>query len=70
MIKEYETAIGAQMNDSIKDTKTNKIGKVVGTGQSGNYDIIYVDFGRGRRRIVPMDDAQVEGRYHLLKEED
>lgn len=69
MLKEYESALFAKMGDKIKDTKRNKIGEVVGTGQSGNYDIIYVDFGRGRRRIDPMDDAQIEGRYHLLTEE-
>ena len=70
MLKEYESALFAKMGDKIKDTKRNKIGEVVGTGQSGNYGIIYVDFGKGRRRIDPMDDAQIEGRYHLLKEED
>lgn len=69
MLKEYESALFAKVGDKIKDTKRNKIGEVVGTGQSGNYDIIYVDFGRGRRRIDPMDDAQIEGRYHLLTEE-
>ena len=69
MLKEYESALFAKVGDKIKDTKRNKIGEVVGTRQSGNYDIIYVDFGRGRRRIDPMDDAQIEGRYHLLTEE-
>lgn len=69
MLKEYDIAICAEIGDKIKDTKTNKIGEVVGTGQSGNYSIIYVKFGGGIRRIVPMDDAQIEGRYHLLKEE-
>ena len=69
MLKEYDNALCAKMGDKIKDTKRNKVGEVVGTGQNGNYDIIYVDFGKGRRRIVPMDDAQIEGRYHLLKEE-
>lgn len=70
ILKEYDNTIGAKMGDKIKDTKRNKIGEVVGTGQSGNYDIIYVNFGRGWRRIVPMDDAQIEGRYHLLKMEE
>lgn len=69
MLKEYNTALCAEMGDKIKDTKTNKIGEVVGTGYSGNYSIIFVNFGRSVRRIVPMHDAQVEGRYHLLKEE-
>ena len=68
MLKEYESALFAKVGDKIKDTKRNKIGEVVGTGQNGNYDIIYVDFGKGRRRIDPMDDAQIEGRYHLLEE--
>ena len=58
--------IGAKPGDKIVDTKTGKTGTVVKEGQSGNYDIVYVDFGGANlRRINPMDDAQVAGRYQF-----
>lgn len=44
------------------DTKVGKFGTLIGFGQSGNYDIHYVDFGNGRRGFKPMLDA-FEKRY-------
>lgn len=61
--------LGAKIGDKIKDTKTGKIGEVKKIGQSGNNDLIYVDFGNGLRKINPMDDAQVEGRYEIVLDE-
>lgn len=71
-----EDALGANIGDKILDSEKNIIGTVVRTGGIDNYDLIYVDFGTKRkgksclRRICPMDDAQIEGRYHRIKEED
>ena len=73
-MKIEETALCAQVGDKILDSKTNTIGTVVEEDSIGNYDLIYVNFGTKRngkrclRRICPIDDAQVEGRYHLIKE--
>ena len=66
-MKTKSDAFGAKLGDSILDTKRNKVGVVEKEGQSGNYSIIYVNFGRGLRRINPLDDAQVEGRYKLIE---
>lgn len=56
----------AKLGDAILDTKTGEVGKVVKEGQSGNYNIVYVDFGgKSPRRINPMDDAQRFGRYQF-----
>lgn len=60
---------GIKIGDKIKDTKTGRIGEVVKDGISGNYNIIYVDFGNGKlRRINPLDDAQRFGRYEVVNE--
>lgn len=55
--------LGAKVGDKILDTKTGKVGEVKKESQVDNYDLIYVDFGSGLRKINPMDDAQIEGRY-------
>lgn len=62
-------AFGAKVGDCILDTKTGKKGIVVKEGQSGNYGLIYVDFGNGAqpRKINPLDDAQRFGRYQICK---
>ena len=44
------------------DTKVGKFGTLIGFGQSGNYNIHYVDFGNGRRGFKPMLDT-FEKRY-------
>lgn len=63
-VKSPDTGVlGAKVGDKILDTKTGKIGEVKKEGQVDNYDLIYVDFGNGLRKINPMDDAQTEGRY-------
>lgn len=51
------------IGDEIVDTRNNKVGIIKKLGQTGNYSIIYVDFGRGLRKIIPMHDSQTEGRY-------
>lgn len=51
------------IGDEIIDTKNNKKGIIKKLGQTGNYSIIYVDFGKGLRKIIPMHDSQTEGRY-------
>lgn len=48
--------------DKVFDTKVGKFGTLVGFGQSGNYNIHYVDFGNGRRGFKPMLDT-FEKRY-------
>lgn len=60
-------AFGAKVGDCILDTKTGKKGVVVKEGQSGNYGLIYVDFGTRAqpRKINPLDDAQRVGRYKI-----
>lgn len=55
--------LGAKVGDKILDTKTGKVGEVKKESQVDNYDLIYVDFGSGLKKINPMDDAQTEGRY-------
>ncbi len=62
----FNTKIG----DKIFDKRNNRIGTVVKFGQSGNYDLIYVDFGQKRpKRICPMDDAQVGPNYFRIVED-
>lgn len=51
------------IGDEIIDTKNNQRGIIKKLGQIGNYNVIYVDFGKGLRKIVPMHDSQTEGRY-------
>lgn len=58
--------IGAQIGDTILDRKTNKNGKVIKLGQSGNDDLVFVDFGKGIRKINAVDDAQRFGRYEIV----
>lgn len=41
----------------VLDTKVGKFGTLIGFGQSGNYDIHYVDFGNGERSFKPMLDT-------------
>lgn len=63
------SALGAHVGDKIYDKRANKIGIVVKTGQSGNYDTLYVDFGgKNPRRIIPMDDAQIRQNYFKVME--
>lgn len=62
--------LGAKKGDKILDTKTGKIGEVKKEGQVDNYNLIYVDFGNGLRKINPMDDAQTKGRYQFADEDD
>ena len=67
-IKLEDNCLGAHINDEIYDNNKKVIGKVINTGQSGNYDILYVAFPscpKGRR-INPMDDAQIRGRYQKV----
>lgn len=63
-------AVGAEVGDSIYDKFKDRIGTVVKTGQSGNYDLIYVDFNDGSKvlKINPMDDAQRTGRFYRVVE--
>lgn len=75
-IKLMSDALCAHVGDYILDAKSLKVGKVVKMGQSGNEDLIYVDFGgKNPVRINTMMDAQCIGRYYKLirktyKEED
>lgn len=62
--------LGAKKGDKILDTKTGKIGEVKKEGQVDNYNLIYVDFGNGLRKINPMDDAQTKGRYQFADGDD
>lgn len=62
--------LGAKIGDKILDTKTGKTGEVKKEGQVDNYNLIYVDFGSGLRKINPMDDAQTEGRYKFADRDD
>ena len=67
-IKLEANCLGAHINDEIYDNNKKVIGKVINTGQSGNYDILYVAFPscpKGRR-INPMDDAQIKQRYQKV----
>lgn len=67
-IKLAANCLGAHINDEIYDNNKKVIGKVINIGQSGNYDILYVAFPscpKGRR-INPMDDAQIQGRYQKV----
>ena len=61
-------AVGAKVGDQIYDKFKDRIGEVVKTGQSGNYNLIYVDFNDGSKilKINPMDDAQRKGRFFLV----
>ena len=51
------------IGDEIIDTKNNQKGIIKKLGQTGNYNIIYADFGKGLRKIIPMHDSQTEGKY-------
>lgn len=62
--------LGAKVGDKIIDNKTGREGIIKKSGQSGNYDIVYADFGNGLRRIDPMDDAQRECRYQFADKND
>lgn len=67
-IKLATNCLGAHINDEIYDNNEKVIGKVINTGQSGNYDILYVAFPscpKGRH-INPMDDAQIQRRYQKV----
>ena len=71
-IKLAANCLGAHINDEIYDNNKKAIGKVINTGQSGNYDILYVAFPScpKERCINPMDDAQTQGRYQkVIKQE-
>ena len=63
--------ITAKLGDRIYDTLKKRTGTVVKTGQSGNYNLIYVDFHDGSNilKINPMDDAQRRSMFQLCKEE-
>ena len=64
------SALSARIGDKIFDKKKNRTGTVVKTGQSGNYDILYVDFGNKHpTRICPMDDAQRKSNYFTVLED-
>lgn len=64
------SALCSNVGDKIYDKKSGKIGTVVKVGQSGNYSILYVDFGsKNPRRINPMDDAQIRQNYFKVVEE-
>lgn len=52
----------AKEGDKVFDTKVGKFGTLIGFGQSGNYNIHYVDFGNGTRSFKPMLDT-FEKRY-------
>ena len=64
-------AITAKLGDRIYDTLKKRTGTVVKTGQSGNYNLIYVDFHDGSNilKINPMDDAQRQNRFQVCEEE-
>ena len=66
-LRESVGIIGAKPDDKILDTKTNKVGTVVKTGQSGNNDLVYVDFDGKVRKINAIDDAQIHGRYEFAE---
>lgn len=64
------SALCSAIGDKIYDKKTNKVGTVVKTGQSGNYTLLYIDFGKKHpRKVNPMDDAQITKRYFKILEE-
>ena len=64
------SALSARIGDKIFDKKKNRIGTVINAGQSGNYDILYVDFGnKYPTRIYPMDDAQRKSNYCIVLED-
>lgn len=67
-LKLASNALFAQEGDQIYDKLKDRIGDVVKTSQSGNYDLIYVDFHDGSKilRINPMDDAQRKGRFFKI----
>lgn len=67
-LNESVGVIGADVGDKIRDTKSGKTGTVIKLGQSGNEDLVYVDFGKGLRKINAMRDAQVDGRYEIISE--
>ena len=58
-----KNALGTKTGDKIYDNQTKTIGIVVGEGIIGNYDKIYVNFDGTVKSIVPMNDAQIKGRY-------
>lgn len=63
------SAIGARVGDQIYDSSKDRFGEVVKEGQSGNYTILYVDFGDGKLvKINPIDDAQVRGRFFKVED--
>lgn len=65
---DHRYPFGCKVGDHIKDLRTGKIGEIVKDGCSGNYNIIYVDFGDGKlKRICPLDDAQSVGRYDIVE---
>lgn len=64
-----KNALEAQMGDKIYDNQTKTIGVVVGEGIIGNYDKIYVNFDGTIKTIVPMNDAQIKGRYQKIIKE-
>ena len=64
-----KTALNARLGDTIYDSLKERYGEVIREGQSGNYDIIYVDFNDGSKplKINVMNEAQRIGRFHLVK---
>lgn len=62
-------ALSARVGDEVYDKLKDRIGTVVKEGQSGNYDLIYVDFNDGSKilKINPMDDAQRKGRFFKVE---
>ena len=58
------SACGAEIGDKIYNQHTKKVGIVIKKGQSGNYTLLYVDFGnKNLTKINPLDDAQVRHNY-------
>ena len=64
-----KNALNASLGDTVYDRLKERYGEVVREGQSGNYNIIYVDFNDGSRplKINVMDDAQRVGRFCLVE---
>ncbi len=70
ILKLSSSAMCANIGDKIYDKKMNRVGTVVKMGQSGNYSLLYVDFGaKNPRKINPMDDAQIRQNYFKVLEE-
>ena len=68
VLKTENNACCSKTGNLIYDKKKHRVGKIIKEGQSGNYNLIYIDFNDGSKllKVNPLDDAQRKGRFYKV----